>query len=225
MQPDTGQKYRGLILDYGGVFTSSQADCFARFCAEEDLDRAEFEAVIRAWLAPAPAAGTGTSTGTSPAHALERGEIPLEQFEVELASRLRRRRDGSRPEAAGLVKRMLAGVQHRSPIAGVVRRLREAGVRTALLSNAWSRDGYDMSGWGELFDAVVVSSEVGMRKPEPRIYRHTAELLRLDAPACVLVDDAEVNVRGAEAVGMHAIHHTSFEATRHRLATLFAVAL
>jgi len=93
---------------------------------------------------------------------------------------------------------------------------------TALLSNSWGNT-YDRSGWDELFDVVVISGEVGMRKPEARIFTRTAELLAVAPQACVMVDDLPSNIAGAEAVGMHAVLHRTVEETVDVLARLLSV--
>lgn len=88
-------------------------------------------------------------------------------------------------------------------------RLRPA-YRIAILSNAdltlrtRLEDGL---GIAHLFDDIVCSAEVGVAKPAPEIYRLAAERLGVPASACVFVDDHEVNVRAAEAVGMRAVLH------------------
>ncbi len=86
--------------------------------------------------------------------------------------------------------------------------VRAAGLRTGLLSNSWGMSDYPRDLFPSLFDAVVISGEVGMRKPEERIFRHAAGLLGLDPAECVFVDDIEVNVTAAEAIGMTAVLHT-----------------
>ena len=67
---------------------------------------------------------------------------------------------------------------------------------------------------------VVISSEVGMRKPEERIFRHAAALLGLEPQECVFIDDIEANVAAAEAVGLVGVHHREPEPTIARLAEL-----
>ena len=64
----------------------------------------------------------------------------------------------------------------------------------------------DSHGIYDLFDEVVVSADVGIAKPEPRIYAIAAQRLGLPAADCVFVDDLEPNVDAARAAGMHAIH-------------------
>lgn len=105
------------------------------------------------------------------------------------------------------------------PLVGAARRVRRGGVRTAVLSNA---DGLwrPPAEWGPLFDVVVTSGEVGIAKPDRRIYLLVAELLGLAAHECVFVDDLVVNVRGAVAAGMVGVHHRSVEATLEELDVL-----
>ena len=62
---------------------------------------------------------------------------------------------------------------------GVLAQAKEHGVRTALLSNSWGFD-YDRVGWDALFDVVVISGEVGLRKPDEEIYLLTAQRLGVE---------------------------------------------
>jgi putative hydrolase of the HAD superfamily len=77
----------------------------------------------------------------------------------------------------------------------------------------------------DMFDVVVISGEVGMRKPEERIFRHAAGLLGLAPAQCVFIDDIEVNVAAAEALGMTAILHHDPAATIARLGELLGLSL
>jgi HAD superfamily hydrolase (TIGR01509 family) len=79
--------------------------------------------------------------------------------------------------------------------------------------------------WDGLFDAVVISGEVGMRKPEPEIFRYACERLDLAPAECVMVDDLPHNVAGAVAVGMVAVHHRSYAETAAELEILFDASL
>ena len=88
----------------------------------------------------------------------------------------------------------------------LVRRARHAGLRTGLLSNSWGND-YPRDGWDEMFDVVVISGEVGMRKPEPEIFHHTLDLIGLAAAECVFVDDLPHNVAAAVELGMVGVRH------------------
>jgi HAD superfamily hydrolase (TIGR01509 family) len=157
--------------------------------------------------------------GRSPVHRLERGEMSGPEFERELARQLALR--GSRVEARGLLGRLLAGLESLDDdMLGLVRRARRLGIRTALLSNSWG-DHYPERLWDGLFDAVVISGRVGMRKPEPEIFRYACAQLGLPPSACVMVDDLPHNVHGAVAVGMVAVRHRSYAETAGELEILF----
>ena len=66
--------------------------------------------------------------------------------------------------------------EHAPAMSALVLRAKRAGLRTGLLSNSWGNE-YPREGWDEMFDAIVISGEVGMRKPEPEIFAHVLELL------------------------------------------------
>jgi HAD superfamily hydrolase (TIGR01509 family) len=100
-------------------------------------------------------------------------------------------------------------------------RFRAAGAITVLLSNSMGRRGYPWERLDALFDHVVLSGQVGMRKPDPGIYLYAAAQAGVAPEACVLVDDVEVNVAGAQSVGMQAIHHVDAASTIERLETRF----
>ena len=122
---------------------------------------------------------------------------------------------------AGLLARMFAASALEAAMVDLIRSLRRSGLRTALLSNSWgSNDDYPRHLFPELFDVVVISGEVGMRKPEQRIFRHTASLLGLEPQECVFIDDVEANVIAAEAVGLVGLHHREYGPTAQRLAGL-----
>jgi putative hydrolase of the HAD superfamily len=125
--------------------------------------------------------------------------------------------------AAGLLDRMFAATVLSEPMQDLLRRVRAAGLRTAMLSNSWGVGIYPADVLAELFDAVVISAEVGMRKPEERIFRHAAGLLGLDPAECVFIDDIEANVLAAEALGMTGVLHTDPAATEGRLAELLGL--
>ena len=121
---------------------------------------------MREWL------GTqqGELAADNPVAALERGEIEVPHFEEQLAARLTEV-TGHPVEAVGLLQRMFDQFEHAPAMSALVLRATRAGLRTGLLSNSWGNE-YPREGWDQMFDAVVISGEVGMRKPEPQIYRH-----------------------------------------------------
>ena len=112
------------------------------------------------------------------------------------------------------------------PIAGTVEvlaTLRERGVPLYALSNWWAetfpiaRERFDFLGW---FDGIVISGELGMAKPDPRIFAHLLDTYGLRAEATVFVDDLPVNVTAAGAAGMQTILFTDPPALREALREL-----
>ena len=198
--PGPRPTYRGLIVDFGGVLTTSIADAFRAFCEREGLDRDRLGAMLRD--------SYRTDDPASLVARVEVGAISDEDFERELAVVLS---EGLQEPlvAEGLVERMLGGVKPELRMIETVRAARERGTATALLSNSWSSRQYWIDGYqpDELFDAVVISGEVGMRKPDPRIFLLAAERLGLEPADCVFVDDFRENVEAAERVGMHGVFH------------------
>jgi putative hydrolase of the HAD superfamily len=212
--------FRGVIWDWGGVMTNSIREMVAVWLDDEDVDHEHYAAVMRPWVI----AAYDQNGETNPIHALERGECTTEEFERLLASRIARR-DGVQLPADGLLTRMFAGSTLAAPMQEAVQSIRAAGLRTALLSNSWGMADYPRHLFPDMFDVVVISGEVGMRKPEERIFRHAAGLLGLEPAQCVFIDDIEVNVTSAEALGMTAILHHDPAATIARLGELLGLPL
>ena len=218
---------KALIVDYGGVLTSSLGNAMDHWFTSDHIDQHSFRETMRDWLGLTESAPTDppTTRSVSPIHALERGDVAPDEFERQLAARLRTVTGGPiAPE--GLLMRMFAGYAGAgpSPIIEAVRRIKAAGFATALLSNSWGMD-YPREAWPELFDVVVISGEVRMRKPEPEIYQHTLDQLGLAGPDCVFVDDLRPNVRAAAELGMIGIEHVAAEQTLAELERLFGLAL
>jgi putative hydrolase of the HAD superfamily len=212
--------FRGVILDWGGVMTNPIRDMVTVWLDDEDVDHAHYAAVMRPWVT-----GAYDQNGDiNPIHALERGECTVEEFELLLASRIARR-DGVQLMAEGLLTRMFAGSTMAVPMQEAVQVIRAAGLRTALLSNSWGMADYPRHLFPGMFDVVVISGECGMRKPEERIFQHAVGLLGLDPADCVFIDDIEVNIQAAEAIGMTTILHHDPPATLARLGELLGLAL
>ena len=112
-----------------------------------------------------------------------------------------------------------AGTYTDPEVAEAVESARRQGFRTALLSNADRTP----DGLPAVFDAVVVSGEVGFGKPDRRIYELAARRIGVAAAGCVYVDDVRAYVIGAVAAGMTGVHHTSPEATADELAALLGL--
>ena len=206
---------RGVVADWGGVMTNPIAETVRAWIAADEIEYASYHAVMKAWVTGA----YDVAGADNPIHGLERGECSNEEFEEMLAAQIVRR-DGGPVTAAGLLDRMFAATVLSEPMLDLLRRVRQAGLKTAMLSNSWGITAYPADLLPELFDAVVISAEVGMRKPEERIFRHAVGLLGLDPAECVFIDDIEANVQAAEALGMTGVLHTDPAATEGRLAEL-----
>lgn len=102
-----------------------------------------------------------------------------------------------------------------------------ARVQMGLLSNAWrSLREYLEAEWqiANLFDAIIISAEHGITKPDPQIYRLAVRSLGVEAPQAVFVDDLEVNVEGARSEGLRAIHFRDTDQTLRELRGLLGEA-
>jgi putative hydrolase of the HAD superfamily len=197
----------GLIVDWGGVLTTDVFAGFRAFCVAEGLAP---EAVRERFVSD--------PRGYELLCELECGRVPEAGFEAGFAELL-----GVAP--GGLIDRLFAGMRPDAAMVETVRAARGAGIRTALLSNSWGQDRYDRELLGELFDAWVISGEVGIRKPDPAIYPLAAERLGLAPEACVFVDDIPGNLKPARALGMATIAHRDAATTLAELEDLLGVPL
>ncbi len=208
-----------LLVDWGGVLTTDLATAMSAWSSSEDIEAAHFSEVMRQWFGESGEA----EARVNPVHALERGEVEVPHFEAELAAALTEV-SGKQIVSEGLLSRLFEHFRHAPDMAALVRRAREAGIRTALLSNSWG-DFYPMHLFDGMFDELVISGEVGMRKPDPQIFMYTATLVRTPPRRCVFVDDLAHNVRAAARLGFLAIHHTSYRSTADDLSALFRMDL
>jgi putative hydrolase of the HAD superfamily len=211
---DVGVGRRALLLDYGGVLTGPVHVAFARF--ERDLGippGRSYEVLVEA----------SRTTGGGVIGALERGEMTLEAFDAFLRDLLE---DAGHPldRETELLAGMFAAMEPAGRLWELAATVRGRGVRTGLLSNSWGYGVYPFDRLGQHFDDLVLSGQVGLRKPDPAIYRLAADRLGVAVEACVFVDDLERNVEVATSLGMLGVHHRGDdEATR--AAVLSALAL
>jgi len=211
---------RGIVTDWGGVLTSPILTTVQAWIEADGIDWDSYRTVMRLWVSQA----YGVDAGPNPIHALERGECSGAEFEQILAARLLRV-DGETVVAEGLLRRMFAASVPVPGMYDTIRTLRAAGFSTALLSNSWGCDEYPRADFAGLFDTVVLSGEVGMRKPEKEIFFHAAATLGLAPAECVFIDDMEANVAAAQACGMTGVLHTETATTASVLQDLLGVPL
>ncbi|MFC0036851.1 HAD-IA family hydrolase [Actinomadura rayongensis] len=197
---------KAVITDWGGVLTSPLNDAIGVWLAADRIDVPRYKDVMRAWVRQAY-----DGAGTNPIHGLEDGTLSAAEFERLLAAELRTV-DGGPVAAAGLIERMFAAFRPVEPMYDALRAVRAGGLHVGLLSNSWG-NAYPRHLFDDVFHDVVISCEVGMRKPDEQIFRHAVERLGLTPAECAFIDDIEHNCRAAEAVGMTAILHTDTSAT------------
>jgi epoxide hydrolase-like predicted phosphatase len=201
---------RGLLVDFGGVLTTNVFDSFRAFCADEGLDPETIRRLFR-----------DDRRALEYVRGLERGELTEQQF-AERFGELLELEQGRR---AGLVDRMFGHIRPDDDMVAALRRARAHGIRTGLISNSMGAGRYDRSSFPELFDAVVISGDEGMHKPQPEIYELGCERVGLAPADCVFVDDLRENCEGAEAVGMTAVLHRGAQQTLPQLEELLGVEL
>ena len=200
---------RGLIVDFGGVLTTNVFDSFKAFCRAEGLPEHTVKEMFR----------DREGEGLSLLRQLEKGELTADEFSAKFAPLL-----GVSPD--NLVERLFGGIGPDEPMVEAVRRARAAGVNTGLISNSWGNGlDYDKAMLDELFDAVVISGDVGLHKPQPEIFLMGAERIGIAPEECVFVDDLRENCVGAEAVGMKAILHRGSAGTLPQLQELLGIPL
>ena len=200
-------RYRGLLVDWGGVMTTNVFDSFRAFCEREGLSP---EAVGERFRSDPQSRELLVG--------LETGALPEEEFEERFAAVLE-------VAAPGLIERMFAGGRPDQAMHHAVLRARSAGIRTGLISNSWGTSRYDRVLLGKLFDGVVISGEAGMRKPTREIYALGAQAIELEPSACVFVDDLTFNLRPARELGMATVHHVEPGQTIAALERLLSVEL
>jgi putative hydrolase of the HAD superfamily len=202
----------GLLVDWGGVMTTNLLHSFSAFCAAEGLDPQALAQAFR-----------GGAGGGPDARELligfEEGRVDETEFESALGELL------GLSSAEGLIDRLFSGATLEQSMVDAVRSARRAGVSTGLISNSWGTTRYPRELLGELFEGIVISGEVGIRKPAPRIYELGAQAIGREPAECVFVDDLPFNLPPAAELGMATVHHTDPAATVAELERLLGVSL
>jgi putative hydrolase of the HAD superfamily len=196
-----------IVSDFGGVLTNPLIGSFQRYSEHAGISLEDLRAAMDA---------VAGELGENPLFPLERGEMTEADFLRVIGDELGR-------DFSGFPDHYWEGLSVNEPMVAFLRRARaERGVRLALLTNnvrEWEPRWRAMLPIDELFEVVVDSAFVGMRKPDPRIYELTLERLGLPPAACTFVDDLEHNVEAARELGMQAVW---FQDTEQAIAELEA---
>ncbi|MGC5000731.1 HAD family hydrolase [Streptomyces sp. DT195] len=197
--------YAAVIFDFGGVLTTPMDDTARHFAREVGLpDDAYLHAVA---VHP---------SGRRLYAQLERGEISQEEWNTGIAALLG-------IDGTNLMGRALATLRPEESVVAAAAAIRAAGLRTAILSNSMGlspHNPYQPWALESAHDVLVFSEQHRLRKPEPPIYELTLELLGLQGPQCVFVDDNPANLLPAQQLGMTTIHATDPALTVARLQQL-----
>jgi epoxide hydrolase-like predicted phosphatase len=214
--PERGERpFDALIVDFGGVLTNPLQEGFEAFAESLGI---ELQDLVRVMLPIYSGMGDDT------VERFEKGQLDEGEFSRQLATRLETATRAP-VEPDGLVTRIFSGVHLEPVMLDAVAAARREGLKTALLSNSWGMSGYPRDRFGELFDAVIISGEVGLRKPDPAIYELAVRRLDVPPARCVFVDDYPGHLEPAERAGMTTVLHLSPRQTLTRLTDLLGVGL
>jgi epoxide hydrolase-like predicted phosphatase len=199
----TTQQYSSVVFDFGGVLITPITN---RITELADRHGTTMERLLYVLMGPRE-----TSTADHPWHRAERGEIPVADFQrlVEPWAR-----EVGIELTGDEFEIILDGVfDVHQPMLDRIRGLRSEGYTIGMLTNSFRefRAHIESKLPMELFDEVIDSSEVGARKPEPRVYEIATAQMGVPAERIVYVDDFLANVEGARAHGWTAIHMTGVD--------------
>jgi putative hydrolase of the HAD superfamily len=193
-----------VVSDFGGVLTTPLMHTFAALQDEDGIEQGAMRDALRR---------IAERDGAHPVHELECGHMTERDFLAALAAQLRADL-GRDVEMHSFADRYFAHLRPNDAMVAFLRELKGGGYRLAMLTNnvrEWEPRWRAMLPVDELFEVVVDSGFVGMRKPNPAIYRLTCERLGVAPETCVFVDDVEVNCTAAAELGMAAVRFRSSE--------------
>lgn len=207
---------RAVIFDLGGVVLESPLHFIAEYERDHGLPANLIAGIVGGYAA----------RPDGPWQRLERGELPLlefcRSFDAEIAAA------GYRAETARMMQEMSARSLVRPAMVNAIRQLRERGLKVAALTNNWvmgdDHDARTAPLFAE-FDVVVQSCKVGIRKPEPAIYRIALDQLQVPAEAAVFLDDIGGNLKAAKALGIRTIKVREPALALHELGGMVGMSL
>jgi putative hydrolase of the HAD superfamily len=197
---------RAVISDFGGVLTNRLIEAFAAFQDETGISMEQLGRAMQR---------VAERDGEYPLFRLERGEISEREFLDDLSWGLEDEL-GHRPRLHRFREIYFDALHANEPMLDLMRELRDRGMRMAILTNnvrEWEELWRSKLPLDEIFEVIVDSAWVGMRKPERDIYLLTIERLGdgLEPTDCLFVDDNQLNVEAARELGMTAVQFHSTE--------------
>ncbi len=208
---------KAIFWDFGGVLTTGPFGAFKRFEQENNLPE-NFIRMVNA-----------THPDTNAWAKLERSEISLEEFDREFEAETRL---AGHPIGGFQVLQLIAG-DLVPEMVEVLRQCKQHFPNACLTNNIniGDHDGDDLAGDRadefkkvmELFDYVIESSKVGVRKPDPRFYEMACEIVNVEPQQVVFLDDLGVNLKPARAMGMQTIKVTDHGAAIKELEAILGI--
>jgi epoxide hydrolase-like predicted phosphatase len=191
-----------VISDFGGVLTTPLIGSFGRVQDETGIEPAALGKAMQT---------IADADGAHPLYELETGRITEVDFLAKLADALEPE-IGHRPEMHRFSEIYFSALNPNEPMIDLMREIKASGRRMALLTNnvrEWEPLWRSMLPVDEIFELVVDSAFVGMRKPDHEIYELTIERLGdgVETSQCLFIDDLEVNIVAARELGMAAVHY------------------
>jgi putative hydrolase of the HAD superfamily len=194
-----------VISDFGGVLTNRLVEAFAAFQDDSGISMEQLGRGMQR---------VSERDGEYPLFRLERGELSEARFLDDLCWGLEAEL-GHRPTLHRFREIYFEALRPNQPMLDLMQELRGRGYRMAILTNnvrEWEPLWRAKLPVDEIFELVVDSAFVGMRKPDPPIYHLTLERLGgVPAQRALFVDDNEGNIEAARELGMRAVHFRSNE--------------
>jgi epoxide hydrolase-like predicted phosphatase len=190
---------RAVISDFGGVLTSPLIGSFAAFQDESGIPLESLGQAMQR---------VTERDGANPLFELETGRMTEQDFLRRIGEALQELL-GRDVEMHPFAERYFANLHANDELIAFMASLRDRGLRMAILTNnvkEWEPRWRAMLPVDDIFELVVDSGFVGMRKPDREIYELTCERLGVPAAECLFVDDIEINCDAARALGMTAVH-------------------
>ena len=197
--PNPATRFDAVVFDLGGVVVPSPLDAFRAYEARVGLPHRFLSEVVLA-------GGEGGAWSR-----LERGEVSMDEFADEFGAECAMA--GGTVDVDELFAQVHDSPGPRPEMMVAIRRIRAEGLKTGALTNNWrderaageeTRD-TTRPAMFDLFDVVVESAIVGLRKPDPRIYELACTRLGVEPERAVFLDDLGVNLKPARSMGMATI--------------------
>jgi epoxide hydrolase-like predicted phosphatase len=186
-----GMNVKVVLFDLGGVVLGSPLSVIAEYEKEQEISSGSINRVI---------GNTGLEGAWS---RLECGSITMAQFHSEFEDDCRAA--GVSISSKNLMRKISEVTKPRSEMLEAIRRLRSSPLQVAALTNNWKNDREGTGAIKEYFDFFFESSELGMRKPDPRIYEHVCRILSVPPSSIVFLDDIGRNLKAAKQLGFTTI--------------------